>query len=198
MKNTIKSKFITDIRLQHYADFEEYKQNIYMSEKYYILLSIFEISLRNSIDNYFKQKISLNWLDSDILHNDTKQKIVEAKKKISIRRETITYDKIIAELPLGFWTSLFRKSYSNLIRIKDIKHIFPNIPPKQQKFINRNILDKKLNNIRKFRNRIFHYERIINKTEYNNMENDIFELLNYFDIDVYNFYHKITYFILVE
>jgi hypothetical protein len=30
------------------------------------------------------------------------------------------------------------------------------------------------------------------------MENDIFELLNYFDIDVYNFYHKITYFILVE
>jgi hypothetical protein len=165
MKNTIKSKFITDIRLQHYADFEEYKQNIYMSEKYYILLSIFEISLRNSIDNYFKQKISLNWLDSDILHNDTKQKIVEAKKKISIRRETITYDKIIAELPLGFWTSLFRKSYSNLIRIKDIKHIFPNIPPKQQKFINRNILDKKLNNIRKFRNRIFHYERIINKTE---------------------------------
>ncbi len=50
MKETIKSKFITDIRLQHYTNFEEYKQNICMSEKYYILLSIFEISLINSID----------------------------------------------------------------------------------------------------------------------------------------------------
>lgn len=121
------------------------------------------------------------------MHPDTKQKIDEAKKKILQRREALTYDKIIAELPLGFWTSLFRKSYTNLIRIKDIKHIFPNIPSKKQKLINRNILDKKLNLIRKFRNRIFHYERIINKSEYVNMENDIFELLLYFDTDIHIF-----------
>ncbi len=52
-----------------------------------------------------------------------------------------------------------------MIRIKDIKHIFPNIPTREQKLINRDILDKKLNRIRKFRNRVFHYERIINKSE---------------------------------
>lgn len=187
MKDEVKSKFITNIRLQNYTDFEEYKQNLHNSEKYYILLSVFEVSLRNSIDYYFKYKISKEWIDSDILHKDTKQKIIEAKKKILQRRENKTYDKIIAELPLGFWTSLFRKSYTNLIRIKDIKYIFPNIPTREQKLINRDILDKKLNRIRKFRNRVFHYERIINKSEYTNIENDIFELLSYFDRDIYNF-----------
>ena len=187
MKDDVKLKFITQIRLKNYSNFEEYKQNLYDSEKYYILLSIFEISLRNSIDVYFKNKISNSWLDSDILHHDTIQRINEAKNKILQRKEKITYDKIIAELPFGFWTSLFRKSYTNLLRIKDIKFIFPNMVSKQQKLINRNILDKKLNNIRKFRNRIFHYEKIINKVEFENIENEIFELLLYFDKDIFNF-----------
>jgi hypothetical protein len=147
----------------------------------------FEISLRNSIDDYLKSKISHEWLNSDILHKDTLKRIDEAKQKILQRKEILGHDKIIAELPLGFWTSLFRKSYANLIRIKDIKGIFPNIPSKKQKLINRNILDKKLNHIRKFRNRIFHYERIINKLEYITMQDDIFELLLYFDEDIYSF-----------
>ena len=191
VKDDVKVKFITNIRLINYANFEEYKQNLYKSEKYYILLSILEISLRNSINNYFKDKISIDWLDRDTLHQDTKQKINEAKNKILYRKEYLTYDKIIAELPFGFWTSLFRKSYTNLIRIKDIKFIFPNLPTKQNKLINRNILDKKLNHIRKFRNRVFHYEKIINKLEYTNIENDIFELLLYFDEGIYNFANEL-------
>lgn len=107
MRNEIKSKFISDTRLNSYQDFDEYKENIYQSEKYYILLSIFEISLRNSIDNYLKIKISENWLESEKLHKDTKQKINESKNKINKRKEEITHDKIIAELSFGFRTSLF-------------------------------------------------------------------------------------------
>ena len=187
MKSEVKTKFISDIRLSHFKDFDEYKQNIYQSEKYYILLSIFEVSLRNSIDNYFKEKISSNWLESEILHFDTKQRIIESKNKIELRKEVLTHDKIISELSFGFWTSFFRKSYSNLIRIKDIKYIFPNIPKRSQKLITRQILDKELNKIRKFRNRVFHYEKIINKIEYTNMKDDISILLVYFDDEIHKF-----------
>ena len=187
MRHENKLKFISYARLHSYKDFEEYKQNIYKSEKYYILLSVFEISLRNSIDEYLKKKISQNWLDSELLHQDTKQRILESKNKIYQRKEKISHDKIIAELPFGFWTSLFRKSYSNLFRIKDIKFIFPNIPNKNEKLITRGILDKELNKIRKFRNRVFHYERIINKAEYLNIEDEIYKLLVYFDYEVYKF-----------
>ena len=74
-----------------------------------------------------------------------------------------------------------------MLRIKDIQLVFPNLPPKNKKMINRNILDKQLNHIRKFRNRVFHYERVINKSSYANIEDSIYELLQYFDIQIYNF-----------
>ena len=83
MKDSIKSKFISDTRLSAYKDFDEYKQNIKDSEEYYILLSIFEISLRNSIDNYFKEKISNDWLNSSFLNQDAKQRIIESKRCMS-------------------------------------------------------------------------------------------------------------------
>ena len=51
MTDSVKTKFISDKRLQNYTNFDEYKQNIYLSQQYYILLSIFEISLKNSINN---------------------------------------------------------------------------------------------------------------------------------------------------
>jgi hypothetical protein len=178
--------------LQNYTNFDEYKQNIYLSQQYYILLSIFEISLKNSVNNYFINKISINWFESEVLHSDTKQKIQEARKKILQRKEIATHDKIIAELSFGFWTSLFRKSYSNLLRFKDIKAIFPNLPNRSEKLVNRNILDKELNEIRKFRNRVFHYERIISKSQYENIKITIYQLLSYFDIEIYNFAKDMT------
>jgi hypothetical protein len=193
VKDEVKLKFITSIRLENYNDFDEYGRNLVLSKKYYILLSIFEISLRNSMDDYFKKKISLDWLTSDYLHDDTKKRIQEAKNKILRRREIATHDKVIAELAFGFWTSLFRKSYSNLIRIQDVNQIFPNMPGKNVTLINRNILDKKLNHIRKFRNRVFHYERIINKLEYKHIEQDIFELLEYFDAEISDFTKNMMY-----
>lgn len=187
MRDDIKSKFISDIRLSHYKSFDEYKQNIKESEEYYILLSILEISLRNSINNYFQRKISKNWLFSKTLHIDTQQRVEECKKLITNRKEIISHDKVIAELSFGFWTSLFRKSYSNLFRIKDIKYIFPNIPNRNEKLISRYVLDKELNKIRKFRNRVFHYEKIINKPQYKEMKEEIYTLLLYFDKDIYKF-----------
>ncbi len=185
-KNNI-DKFISVKRFQNYNNFEEYEQNIYLSQKYYILLSIFEISLRNSIDSYFKVKISNDWLDNSFLHVDTKQKIKEAKSKLLQRNELLSHDKIIAELSFGFWTSLFRKSYADMFRIKDIKTIFHNIPSKDKKIINRNILDKQLNHIRKFRNRVFHYEKIINNQNYLHIKDEINELLLYLDVEVSEF-----------
>ena len=85
---------------------------------------------------------------------------------------------------------MFRKSYSNEIRLIDIKSIFPNLPSKEKKLISRDYLNKKLNLIRKFRNRIFHYEKIIGKIEYVNIQDDIFELLLYFVSYIFQSYYS--------
>ncbi len=194
MKKEIIEQFISQKRLQNYRDFEEYRENLYLSEKCYIILSIFEVSLRNSINFYFQTKYSNNWLldQTELLNDDAKKRVKEAKQNLEKRKEDITHDKIVAELAFGFWTSLFRKSYDNVMRIKDLKQIFPNLPPKKMKLINRNILYKKLNHIRIFRNRVFHYEKIIHKVKFNNIQEEIFELLHYFDKEIYDLARSLT------
>ena len=142
-----------------------------------------------TLDNYFKEKISSNWLESEILHFDTKQRIIESKNKIEQRKEILTHDKIISELSFGFWTALFQSVYDDKMRFNNLKHIFPNLPPKEKLPIDRKMVSTKLNHIRKFRNRIFHHENIL-KEEFKNIEDDIYEILSYFDNELVEFTKK--------
>jgi len=193
MKHLIVKRFISEERFQAYKSLDEYKENLYFSEQAYMLLSIFEISLRNGIDFYFCYKHSNNWLmGTDILHKNQQLTIQEAKNKISQRKEDITHHKIIAELSFGFWTSLFNRFYHEIMRTGDIKGIFPNLPPRNQNFINRQELNKRLNKIRRFRNRVFHYEKVIDKPEFNNIQDEILTLLSYFDEEIYDFAKSLT------
>jgi len=74
-------------------------------------------------------------------------------------------------------------SYDDKMRFTNLKQIFPNLPSKDELLVNRQILSTKLNHIRKFRNRVFHHENII-KDEFDNIENDIYEILGCFDSEV--------------
>ena len=190
-KNSIE-KYISNSRLNAYESLEEYKLNILYSQDYYTILSILEISLRNSINQYFNIKYGKDWYKNEFLHQDSFIKIKEVTKRIITSKKDLTHEQIISELSFGFWSSLFRKSYTNNMRLSDIKCIFPNLPSKKDKIITREYINKKLNHIRKFRNRIFHYEKIINKIEYDDIRNDIFELLLYFHTDVYNLANELT------
>jgi hypothetical protein len=189
-KNSIE-KYISYSRLNAYKSIEEYKQNILYSQEYYILLCILEISLRNSINYYFKFKFGNDWNNHKFLHYDSLAKIKEVQKRIILSKKELTHEQIISELSFGFWSSLFRKSYTNKMRLTDLKYIFPNLPFKKDKLVTRDYINKKLNHIRKFRNRIFHYEKIINNVEYKNIKNDIFELLLYFHKDIYNLVNEL-------
>lgn len=101
----------------------------------------------------------------------------------------LNQNQVISELSFGFWTALFRNSYIKTMRTNIIKKIFPNLPTKDQKLITREYMNKKLNHIRKFRNRVFHYENIL-KEEFKNIEDDIYEILSYFDNELVEFTKK--------
>ena len=192
MDKIIIERYISYSRLDAYKNIDEYKQNILYSQEYYVLLSILEISLRNSTNNHFNFKYGDNWYKHTFLHQDTTSKIDEVKKRIVLSKKELTHEQIISELSFGFWSSLFRKSYTNNMRLVDIKQIFPNLPSKTDKLITRDYINKKLNHIRKFRNRVFHYEKIINNIEYKDIKDDIFELLLYFDNEIYNLADELT------
>ena len=187
MKISLIKKYISSERFRSYSGIDEYLENLVFSKKAYIPLSILEISLKNSINELLTDKLGENWLENkDFLTNDSLRKIEEAKKILYKRAELISKSKIIAELSFGFWVNLFKKPYEKKLRTKDIQKIFTNLPPKKEKIINREVIYKELNHIRNFRNRVFHYEKVINKDNYNQIFDEIDEVLFYFDKELFD------------
>ena len=187
MKISLIKKYISTERFRSYSGIDEYLENLVFSKKAYIPLSILEISLKNSINDLLTDKLGENWLENkDFLTNDSLKKIDEARNILFKRGEHISKSKIIAELSFGFWVNLFKKPYEMKLRTKDIQKIFTNLPPKKEKIINREVIYKELNHIRNFRNRVFHYEKVINKDNYNQIFDEIDEVLFYFDKELFD------------
>lgn len=193
MNSSLISKFISTQRLNKYNNFDEYSKNLVFSKNAYIPLSVLEIALRNSVDNLFSHTIGVEWIkNNDFLTKDSIKKIQEAKAILLRRGEEISKSKIIAELSFGFWVNLFKKPYSKNLRIQNLKKIFLNLPPIKEKIINREVLYKQLNHIRNFRNRIFHHEKVLNKDDYNQIFDEIYDILSYFDEEVCVFVKRVN------
>jgi len=164
--------------------FTYYILNSEIAKSLYIPLQNLEVALRNSIHNtltaYYKTE---HWYDIGdfLLHNELK-KITEAKSKITRAKKELTADRIISELSFGFWTSLFSKTYDQKIWNKHTKQIFPNMLKKDR---NRRVLSSKINTIRYFRNRIFHFEQIFNKQNLPQVHQDIFEIIKWLNISLF-------------
>ncbi|TVR81089.1 MAG: hypothetical protein EA412_03820 [Chitinophagaceae bacterium] len=134
-----------------------YQKNIEVSQAFYAPLSVLEITLRNKIDlscrEHFKSE---KWLTEKLPPILLKQ-VVDIEVRLTKSRKTITNSKILAELNFGFWTTLFNRQYAKIFW-KPLHRIFPNVPKEKRK---RTEISSRLNHIRTFRNRIYHYEPII-------------------------------------
>jgi len=144
----------TDKAIMHY------QYNIELSEAFYPCIHVFEVLLRNSIsreltklfgrEDWYVQFASIPGL------TDLNKYIMQANKQIAGRQEYSSPPKIIAELTLGFWVSLFNVEYERILW-KDLRKVFPNMPKKERQ---RKKVAPPLNRFRTFRNRIFHHEPI--------------------------------------
>lgn len=174
--------------MSRYSSLNHYKQNILTSQKYYAPLSVLEIALRNAIDQVFSQIYGRDWLLSNqILKFKQSQKINDAKVLLENRNEQITHDKLVAELNFGFWTSLFSKPYDKQLRATTLVKIFNNLPPKNKFRVSREVISKDLNAIRKFRNRVFHHEKIIDSEKLKEVTDQIGRILIFLDQDLFEF-----------
>ena len=160
---------------------EYYKLNTKVSEACYPMLANLEIALRNSVHQSFVVRFNtVNWFET-IEHQDLADQIKIAKSKITRNRQQLSCNKIVAELTFGFWTSLFNKQYAKLFW-KPLMFSFKELDNEE---MHKSKIAYKLNQVRKFRNRVFHYEPICNdlfalKTNYNN----IIDILNWLDKDL--------------
>ncbi|MES2676711.1 MAG: hypothetical protein V4612_00145 [Pseudomonadota bacterium] len=142
--------------------FEAYKIELNQAKEIFVCLHFLELFLRNKIASQLNQDFG-NWLfdkKCPLKLNPREQ------EKISIIIETlnktgkeISQDNIVSNLNFGFWTNLFHKSYYVPIwqKNKIIERVFPYLKNNQR---NLKQIQKEMEEIRKFRNRIFHFENL--------------------------------------
>lgn len=135
-----------------------YQYNIKLCQRFYGVMCVFEIMLRNLINEHYATKFGVDWIVSQagaglLLENDA----VEIYKLVSSykNRGIYNHDKMVASFHFGFWTCLFTKR-NYRIGGKTLLQIFP----AKAHGINQKQIYKDLSVIREFRNRIAHYEPI--------------------------------------
>lgn len=140
------------------AVLERYINNIKVSEAFYPLLDFFEISLRNRINNVFVEDFGDDWLlDNDFFDNETQNAVQEVVDRLIKKRKSAINYRLVAELNFGFWSNLFNNKYHVIWQQeKRMGRVFVN-DRYDIKTVNR-----ELEILRKFRNRVFHFETIYN------------------------------------
>ena len=136
-----------------------YQYNIKLSQRFYGVIGMFEIMLRNAINAHYKQYFNDdNWIINQARPNGLLEQ--EASEILRIQRTytnmgVYNNDKMVASFTFGFWTYLFtRRNYR--IGGKTLLQIFPN----KAHGLKQTDIYKQLTAIREFRNRIAHHEPI--------------------------------------
>ncbi|PST83083.1 hypothetical protein C7T94_10730 [Pedobacter yulinensis] len=144
-----------------------YKINLRVSQEPYPLLNLFEIFIRNAINaQMIVQFADADWIVNQKAHFMSNPSLSRSRFQMrhsvqnaeaAIRRKgaAVTAGKVIAEQTFGFWTSLFETHHFRLIGGAPLT-CFANKPAVE----NRSSIAAKLNDIRQFRNRVYHNEPI--------------------------------------
>lgn len=186
-----------------------YKANLETAQAFHPLLGVFEVIIRNQMNNVLTSHFSdPNWIihqkagfmsDPSLVFtykrtgqqkiNDfLKQEILKAEKRLQKAKTPITSGRIIAEQSLGFWTDLFEVHHYRLLKGKPIQ-IFKSLPAQH----GRKEICIELDKIRRFRNRINHNEpicfkgRMIDFTESLDVHYSLTNLLNWIDPQIIEF-----------
>lgn len=174
MSLTLIDDFVTPDRFGRYlfackgnegAALALYESNLLISKSFYPLLSMFEVALRNrlndALSNYFGNSA---WLIDEkskfMSHPSLAQKFiaknqVEAAEQKLLQKNVSIRSQLITELSLAFWVRLFQADHFKLLKAEPLKS-FQHIP----KSTNRDTVHRLLKSVLDFRNRIYHNEPI--------------------------------------
>jgi hypothetical protein len=183
-----------------------YKANLKTAQAFHPLLGVFEVILRNRLNDILASHFSdPNWImnqktgfmsdpslrftykrTGQLKTNDfLKREINKAEKRLQKTNTPITSGKIIAEQTLGFWTDLFEVHHYRLLKGKPIQ-VFNSLPAGH----GRKEVNDELDKVRRFRNRINHNEPIcfngnnIDFTEAMEVHKSIINLLTWIDPEI--------------
>lgn len=138
-----------------------YRNNVKLCQKIYGVLNVFEVALRNAINEHYKAFFAdSDWIRHQLQFNGMlanhplRQSVLNTIEDLE-HSHRYSNDRIVSSVSLGFWTHLFsRRPFflggQNLLQIL----------PGRTRGIGQRAVYNELQAIKHFRNRIAHYEAI--------------------------------------
>lgn len=137
-----------------------YAGNIQLSESLYPSLAVAEIVLRNAVHRQLSHLFATpDWYEQLGRRTglaDLQPALDKAHNYILDRKETLSADKVVAELTFGFWVTLFNRTYEDVLW-KQLRLTFAHLPKAERQ---RATVSVVLNTVRTLRNRVYHNEPI--------------------------------------
>ena len=140
-----------------------YLWNIALCQSLYPALQTLEVTLRNTLQNALSQFYNNSfWFmpPASPLDRRGQQSVDDAIGVLTKEGKPLESGRLVAELNFGFWTSLFNAVYEQKFVNAILKPAFPHMP---RYLRTRSTFSKRLNDIRRLRNRVFHHERIVDR-----------------------------------
>ena len=143
--------------------FAEYKKDIELGKSFYEKFHFIEIFLRNKIDYEFQKVFGNNWLLNGVSFANKEQ--IKIQRTVSIlkeERKKLEHSNILSNLSFGFWVGLFHGFYHDTLWLRKhniLKNIFPYLMAHERSLKQ---IERELDVIRKLRNRVFHFEPLVN------------------------------------
>jgi hypothetical protein len=137
-----------------------YMWNVALCESLYPALQTFEVLFRNALNSELcnERGTSYWYLDSTtLLWPGEANGVAKALGDLELAKKPDDPARVVAELTFGFWVALYNDIYLKDIVHPTIQGVFPNLHPKQR---NHRFVQKRLQQIRNLRNRVFHHEPI--------------------------------------
>lgn len=143
-----------------------YRYNLRLAQELLTIVSCFEVSLRNAIDDILVPQFGNEWLKDSVsqggmftapILSKTHRTIKEALQKLRAQG-TYSHSKLLAQMDFGMWKYMYSPLQYNLTRQSLLK-VFPY---KQRStphlHINQSYIFNELDKINTLRNRIAHHE----------------------------------------
>lgn len=146
---------------------EKYSWHALTSGAFFVSLHMCEVAVRNGVDAALTSTYGPDWPWQAVFENSLPNPAGQHfKPRNELRRARAKFavgatGKVIAELKFAFWCHLFISRYQGRVWDLHIRHSFPNLPAAYSAMQARQAIQRQIDPLRLFRNRIAHHEPIL-------------------------------------
>ena len=154
-----------------------YAWNLALCESLYPALNSFEIALRNAIHAAGTRQFGTEFWYRDRLRKDEADRLNTLLFQLnSSGSGNPSTGDLVSSLSFGFWASLFKGTYERILWPQLLPDVFPRAPRRRRA---RRDISKRVDRIRRLRNRVFHHEPVWHLTDLTEQHSLILETIGW-------------------